>query len=122
MKAIVFDRYGSSEVLELRDIEVPVVKDDEVLIRIRAAAANPSDWRVMRADPHLVRLSRACADHDAAPFCTDVISQQDSAVGGHAATLTSDTRSIATMRPSRMRMIRSQLAPTSASCVTSTTV
>ena len=58
MKAIVFDRYGSSEVLELRDIEVPVVKDDEVLIRIRAAAANPSDWRVMRADPHLVRLSR----------------------------------------------------------------
>ena len=39
MKAIVFDVCGSSEVLELRDIEVPVVKDDEVLVRICAAAA-----------------------------------------------------------------------------------
>ena len=58
MKAIVFDTYGSADVLELRDIEKPAPKDDEVLVRIRAAAANPYDWRVMRADPHLIRLSR----------------------------------------------------------------
>jgi len=58
MKAIVFSRYGSPDVLELKEIDKPVVKDDEVLIRIRAVGANPYDWRVMRGDPHLVRLSR----------------------------------------------------------------
>jgi NADPH:quinone reductase-like Zn-dependent oxidoreductase len=58
MKAIVYDTYGSPDVLALRDIDVPVVKDAEVLVRIRAAAANPYDWRVLRADPHFVRLSR----------------------------------------------------------------
>ena len=58
MKAIVFERYGSADVLELREIDVPDVGDDEVLVRIRAAGVNPYDWRVMRADPHLVRLSR----------------------------------------------------------------
>ena len=41
MKAIVYERYGSPDVLELRDIEVPSVSDDSVLVRIRAASANP---------------------------------------------------------------------------------
>lgn len=44
MKAIVQDRYGSPHVLELRDIDKPVVKDDEVLVRVRAAAVNIGDW------------------------------------------------------------------------------
>ncbi len=57
MKAIVFSRYGSPDVLELKEIDKPVVKADEVLIRIRAAAANPADWRVMRGDPYLMRVT-----------------------------------------------------------------
>ena len=38
MKAIRYDRYGPPEVLELRDIDVPAVGDDEVLVRVRAAS------------------------------------------------------------------------------------
>ncbi|MEX1072176.1 MAG: NAD(P)-dependent alcohol dehydrogenase [Chloroflexota bacterium] len=56
MRAIVFARYGSTDVLELKEIAKPVVKDDEVLVRVRAGGANPYDWRVMRGDPYLVRL------------------------------------------------------------------
>jgi NADPH:quinone reductase-like Zn-dependent oxidoreductase len=41
MKAIVYERYGSPAVLELRDIEVPAVTDDDVPVHIRAASANP---------------------------------------------------------------------------------
>lgn len=58
MKAIVQDRYGSPDVLELRDIDKPVVKDNEVLVRIRAAAVNPYDWHFLRGDPYLVRAMK----------------------------------------------------------------
>ena len=44
MKAIVQDEYGPPDVLELREIDKPVVEDDEVLVRVRAASANPADW------------------------------------------------------------------------------
>jgi NADPH:quinone reductase-like Zn-dependent oxidoreductase len=56
MKAIVQDRYGSPEVLELREVDKPVVADHEVLIRVHAAAVNARDWHVMRGDPYLARL------------------------------------------------------------------
>lgn len=56
MKAIVQDRYGSPEVLHLREIEDPRPGDDEILIRVRAAAVNAYDWHVMRGDPYLARL------------------------------------------------------------------
>ena len=56
MKAILFPTYGSPDVLELRDVEKPVPNEDEVLIKIHAASANPLDWHRMRADPILVRL------------------------------------------------------------------
>ena len=55
MQAIVHDRYGSPDVLELRDIERPTLDDDGVLVRIRAASLNAFDWHVMRGDPYLVR-------------------------------------------------------------------
>ncbi len=49
MKAIVQDEYGPPDVvLELRDIDKPVVKDDEVLVRVHAAAVNAADYFVMR--------------------------------------------------------------------------
>ena len=57
MKAVVQDRYGSPDVLELRDVDKPVPGDDEVLVRVRAAALNAYDWHLMRGDPYLARLA-----------------------------------------------------------------
>ncbi|HEY6629372.1 MAG TPA: NAD(P)-dependent alcohol dehydrogenase [Acidimicrobiia bacterium] len=56
MKAIVQDRYGSPDVLELRDIEQPVPGDDEVLIQVRAAGVDPGVWHLMTGLPYLVRV------------------------------------------------------------------
>jgi NADPH:quinone reductase-like Zn-dependent oxidoreductase len=56
MKAILFPRYGSPDVLQLQDVPQPLPQEDEVLVKIVAAAANPLDWHRMRADPFLVRL------------------------------------------------------------------
>lgn len=56
MKAIVQDRYGSPDVLELREVDKPAPADHEVLVRVHAAAVNASDWHLMRGDPYLVRL------------------------------------------------------------------
>jgi NADPH:quinone reductase-like Zn-dependent oxidoreductase/predicted nucleotidyltransferase len=58
MKAIIQDRYGSpDDVLELKDIDKPVVKDDEVLVRVHAAGVNISDWILMRGVPYVMRLA-----------------------------------------------------------------
>jgi NADPH:quinone reductase-like Zn-dependent oxidoreductase len=56
MKAIVQTGYGSPDVLEFRDIEKPVAKDDEVLIRVRAAALHAGDYFIMRGVPYVARL------------------------------------------------------------------
>ncbi|HCT75881.1 MAG TPA: NAD(P)-dependent alcohol dehydrogenase [Micromonosporaceae bacterium] len=56
MKAIVQDRYGSPDVLELREVDKPVPTDNEVLVRVHAAAVNARDWHVMRGDPYLARM------------------------------------------------------------------
>ena len=55
MKAIVYHEYGSPDVLELQEINTPVVKDDEVLVRVRASSANPADWHFMRGVPYVMR-------------------------------------------------------------------
>jgi NADPH:quinone reductase-like Zn-dependent oxidoreductase len=44
MKAIVQDTYGAADVLELREIDQPVPKDDEVLVRVRAAGVDAGVW------------------------------------------------------------------------------
>jgi len=56
MRAIVFERYGSPDVLSLREIERPVPKPGEILVKIRAAGVNPQDWHCMRGVPLLARL------------------------------------------------------------------
>ncbi len=56
MKAIVQDRYGSAEVLELEDIDTPVIKDDELLVRVHAAGVDPGVWHLMTGLPYLVRI------------------------------------------------------------------
>jgi len=56
MKAIVCTKYGSPDVLQLKEVAKPAPQDDEVLIRIYAASVNARDWRMMRANPFFIRL------------------------------------------------------------------
>ena len=56
MKAVVRYRYGSPDVLNCEEVPKPTARDDEVLLRVRAASVNPLDWRTLRADPFFIRL------------------------------------------------------------------
>ncbi len=56
MKAAVYSRYGPPDVVQIKDLEKPVPKDNEVLIRVRAASVNPLDWHLMRGTPYVGRL------------------------------------------------------------------
>lgn len=56
MKAIVFYNYGSSEVLQLKEVEIPTPKDNEVLIKVRATSINDWDWQMMLGKPYITRL------------------------------------------------------------------
>ena len=56
MKAIVQDRFGDADVLELRDVEEPVPGEGEVRIQVRAAGAGPDVWHLMTGRPYFVRL------------------------------------------------------------------
>ncbi len=53
MKAIVRERYGSPEVLEIRDVDTPLVGDSDVLITVEAASVNRSDWEGLIGRPLL---------------------------------------------------------------------
>jgi NADPH:quinone reductase-like Zn-dependent oxidoreductase len=55
MKAIVYRSFGSPDVLSYEDIDKPTPGDDEVLIKVRAAGANPLDWKTMTGGPPIVR-------------------------------------------------------------------
>lgn len=55
MKAIVQDRFGSADALELREVPDPVVGDDEVLVQVRAAGCGPDVWHLMTGKPYMVR-------------------------------------------------------------------
>jgi NADPH:quinone reductase-like Zn-dependent oxidoreductase len=56
MKAVVYHRFGPPEVLQYEDLETPTPRDDEILIRVRAASVNPLDWRLVKGEPYLARL------------------------------------------------------------------
>ena len=56
MKAIVHYNYGSPDVLKCEEIQKPTARDDEVLVKVHAASANPLDWHILRADPFFIRL------------------------------------------------------------------
>ena len=57
MKAAVFERYGTSEVLELREVEKPIPKDDEVLVKVYAVAINDWDWQILQGIPFANRMT-----------------------------------------------------------------
>lgn len=56
MKAILCPKYGSPDVLEFKEIDKPVPKDNEALIKIYDTSLNAADWHIMRGDPFLARL------------------------------------------------------------------
>jgi NADPH:quinone reductase-like Zn-dependent oxidoreductase len=72
MKAIVQRRYGSPDVLELRDIDVPQLEDDRVLVRVRAASVNAADWHRMRGEPMFVRLVEGMRHPKATSIGSDI--------------------------------------------------
>lgn len=57
MKAILFDHYGPPEGLTLSELPTPQPRAGEVRVRVHASSVNAADWRLMRADPFLVRLA-----------------------------------------------------------------
>jgi NADPH:quinone reductase-like Zn-dependent oxidoreductase len=57
MRAIVNTRYGSPDVLELREIDKPRPDSSDVLVRVKAASVNPLDWHFMRGVPYVLRVA-----------------------------------------------------------------
>jgi NADPH:quinone reductase-like Zn-dependent oxidoreductase len=56
MKAMVYHDYGSPDKLELQELDMPVVKDDEVLVKVHAASVNALDWHFLTGSPFLARI------------------------------------------------------------------
>ena len=56
MKAAIYRCYGSSDVIELADLPRPEPGDNEILVRIQAAAVNPLDWHFLTGTPYFLRL------------------------------------------------------------------
>ena len=56
MKAVVYTKYGSPAVLQLQEIEKPIPKENEVLVKVYAASVNSWDWDLLKGKPFLVRI------------------------------------------------------------------
>ena len=56
MKALVYETYGSPEVLRIKEVDVPAPQDHELLIEVHAASVNSWDWGLLRGKPYITRL------------------------------------------------------------------
>ena len=56
MKAIVYEKYGSPEVLQLKEVKKPTPKDNEVLVKVHTVAVTPLDWHFLTGIPYMVRI------------------------------------------------------------------
>jgi NADPH:quinone reductase-like Zn-dependent oxidoreductase len=81
LKAIVQDRYGSADVLELRDIDKPEIADDEVLVRVHAAGVDRGVWHVMTGMPYPIRLAGLRAEAPKKPVAGSDVAGVVEAVG-----------------------------------------
>jgi NADPH:quinone reductase-like Zn-dependent oxidoreductase len=59
MKAVIYTQFGPPDVLQINEIEKPMPKDNEVLLKVRAASVNPYDWHMIRGTPFLMRVMMA---------------------------------------------------------------
>ena len=57
MRAIVYEEYGPPEVLQLKEVEKPAPKDNEVLVKVHAASVNYIDWQILRGESFFLRLT-----------------------------------------------------------------
>jgi NADPH:quinone reductase-like Zn-dependent oxidoreductase len=75
MKAIVREKYGSPDVLQLKDVERPVIDDDSILVRVRAASINAYDWHMLRGSPYVVRMMAGLRKPKSSAMGMDVAGQ-----------------------------------------------
>src|SRR5229473_2809227 len=80
MKAIVYEAYGSADILEVKEVRKPGVEADQVLVRVRAASANPYDWHLMSGVPYIARISMGLRKPKYSLLGTDVAGEVE-AVG-----------------------------------------
>ena len=86
MKAMVNTKYGPPDVLKLTDVEKPVPKDDEALVKVHAASVNPADWHLLRGTPYIARLQLGLRKPKEPVLGCDVAGQVE-AVGKDVTTL-----------------------------------
>jgi len=79
MRAMVRSRFGSPDVLELKDIDRPVVTDDDVLVRVRATSVNAGDWYTLTGTPFLGRMAFGLLKPKLAVLGTDFAGTVESA-------------------------------------------